>query len=314
MPKVTVSHIKWVTGHLSLQSVSVNLKVSCFEAPDSLFLWVSWCMSVCCDVWSSRQSISVSLLMYVSVLWCFKLQAAEFLPPTTLPVTMPLWVDLSHFPTLDYSVCWVAVTLTCHPSTLLHRTTTCRLTPVSSPLITVAAYHHGCAFNTVAGYHRGCALITVAAYHHGCALITVAAYHHGCALITVAACHRGCAFITVAAYHRGCAFNTVAAYHHGCALITVAGYHHGCAFNTVLFTCFSLSLVLSITYLVSRLQSASTYPTFHARTSRFKNSFLPYCLMTLSVTLSVTFVSSAIVCLCVFFFHRSYPILDCHTQ
>ena len=32
------------------------------------------------------------------------------------------------------------------------------------------------------------------------------------------------------------------------------------------------------TYLVSRLQSASTYPILCAKTNRLKNSFLPYCL------------------------------------
>jgi len=32
------------------------------------------------------------------------------------------------------------------------------------------------------------------------------------------------------------------------------------------------------TWLISRLRSTTVYPTFRARTNRFKNSFLPYCL------------------------------------
>jgi len=67
------------------------------------------------------------------------------------------------------------------------------------------------------------------------------------------------------------------------------------------------------TYLVSRLRSASTYPILRAKTNRFKESFLPYCLTNQSVTLCII-CYCMLVCLCVCVIHCSHPALGCHTQ
>ena len=52
------------------------------------------------------------------------------------------------------------------------------------------------------------------------------------------------------------------------------------------------------TQLISRLRSTTVYPTFRARTNRFKNSFIPYCLCNYQRQ-SWHFILLFIVCLCV---------------
>jgi len=52
------------------------------------------------------------------------------------------------------------------------------------------------------------------------------------------------------------------------------------------------------TQLISRLRSTTVYPTFRARTNRFKNSFLPYCMSNYQWQ-SWHFILLLSVCLCV---------------